>query len=165
MASEKREELEKKVQRAFVETAFLRWESAVIIALTLILTAVSAFDILALPNWAPFVIFLLGRLIEAGLVASSLTDKDLYRKIMHEALRREFDPKQIADKELRGQFQEAVNYRSRIESAIQEQPVPQSDHRKPGQPGQKQAGDHQRDSRDGDAEDGLHRNGRVRRTG
>lgn len=122
MASEKREELEKKVQRAFVENAFLRWESAVIIALTLILTAVSAFDVLALPNWAPFVIFLLGLLIEAGLVASSLTDKDLYRKIMHDALRQEFDPKQIADKGLRSQFQEAINYRSRIESAIQEQP-------------------------------------------
>jgi hypothetical protein len=122
MASEKREELEKKVQRAFVEHAFLRWESAVIIALTLILTAVSAFDVLALPGWSPYVIFLLGALIEAGLVASSLTDKDLYRKVMHDALRQEFDPRLIADKGLRSQFQEAINYRSRIETAIQEQP-------------------------------------------
>lgn len=121
MPNEKREELEKRVQRAYVEHAFFRWESAVIISLSVILAVLSAlqFGVDFLPAWAWL---LAGLLIEAGLVASSLTDKQLYQKIMAEALRREFDPKTIEDKGLRSQFLEAVNYRSRIEAALQEQP-------------------------------------------
>ncbi|MCA9872768.1 MAG: hypothetical protein KC441_03920 [Anaerolineales bacterium] len=121
MPNEKREELEKRVQRAYVEHALFRWESAVVISLTVILAVLSALNwgVDFLPAWAWL---LAGLLVEAGLVASSLTDKQLYQKIMAEALHREFDPKHIEDKELRDQFLEAVNYRTRIEAAIQEQP-------------------------------------------
>ncbi len=121
MANEKREELEKRVKRAYVENAFFRWESAVIISLTVVLAALSALNLGVdfLPAWAWL---LAGLLIEGGLVASSLTDKQLYQKIMAEALHREFDPKHIDDKALREQFLKAINYRRRIESAIQEQP-------------------------------------------
>ncbi|MGB5059107.1 MAG: hypothetical protein WBO48_10440 [Candidatus Promineifilaceae bacterium] len=120
MANEKREELEKRVKRAYVENALFRWESAVIIALTLILTVVAftRFDNIYI-SLLPIVI---GLLAEAAIVASSLTDKQLYQKIMAEALHREFDPKHIDDKALREQFLKAVNYRRRIETAIQEQP-------------------------------------------
>lgn len=122
MANEKREELEKRVKRAYVENALFRWESAVIISLTVILAVLSIPNIGLtdfLPTWAWL---LAGLLSEAGLVASSLTDKQLYQKIMAEALHREFDPKHIDDKALREQFLKAVNYRRRIETAIQEQP-------------------------------------------
>ena len=121
MANEKREELEKRVKRAYVENALFRWESAVIISLTVVLAALSALNLGVdfLPAWAWL---LAGLLIEGGLVASSLTDKQLYQKIMAEALHREFDPKHIDDKALREQFLKAVNYRRRIETAIQEQP-------------------------------------------
>jgi len=121
MANEKREELEKRVKRAYIENAFFRWESAVIISLTVVLAALSALNLGVdfLPAWAWL---LAGLLIEGGLVASSLTDKQLYQKIMAEALHREFDPKHIDDKALREQFLKAVNYRRRIEAAIQEQP-------------------------------------------
>ncbi|MBP6471739.1 MAG: hypothetical protein KBE23_20350 [Chloroflexi bacterium] len=121
MANEKREELEKRVKRAYIENALFRWESAVIISLTVVLAALSALNLGVdfLPAWAWL---LAGLLIEGGLVASSLTDKQLYQKIMAEALHREFDPKHIDDKALREQFLKAVNYRRRIETAIQEQP-------------------------------------------
>ncbi len=120
MANEKREELEKRVKRAYIENAFFRWESAVIIALTLILTVVAFTQLGNTPlSLLPVII---GLLAEAAIVASSLTDKQLYQKIMAEALHREFDPKHIDDKALREQFLKAVNYRRRIEAAIQEQP-------------------------------------------
>jgi len=121
MSNEKREELEKRVKQAYVENAIFRWESAVIISLTVLLTVLSAIGVGVdfLPFWAWL---LAGLLVEAGLVASSLTDKQLYQKIMADALRREFDPKHIEDKALRDQFVKALNYRSRIETAIQEQP-------------------------------------------
>lgn len=121
MANDKREELEQRVKRKFVEHALFRWESAVAISLTLVLAALAAFTPL-LPDSATLWIVLAGLLVEAGLIASSLTDKELYQKVMAEALRREFDPKTIADRRLRAQFDEALDYRARIENAIQEQP-------------------------------------------
>jgi hypothetical protein len=120
MANDKREELEQQVKRKFVEHALFRWESAVAISLTLVLAALAAFTPL-LPDSATLWIILAGLLVEAGLIASSLTDKELYQKVMVEALRREFDPKTIADRNLRQQFQQALDYRTRIEHAIQEQ--------------------------------------------
>lgn len=121
MANDKREELEKRVQRKFVEHAIFRWESAVAISLTLVLAALSAFTPI-LPDSATLWVILAGLLAEGGLIASSLTDKQLYQKVMAEALRRNFDPKTISDRALRQQFVDALDYRTRIETAIQEQP-------------------------------------------
>lgn len=122
MSNDKREELEKRVQRKFVEHALFRWESAVIVGLTVFLSALAVFlgDVGFVPH--PGWILTAGALAEAGLIASSLTDKQLYQKVMAEALRRDFDPKTIADRRLRLQFEEALDYRTRIENAIQEQP-------------------------------------------
>jgi hypothetical protein len=121
MSNDKREELDKRIQKKFVEHALFRWESAVIVGLTLFLAAISGFtDISFLPHqlW----ILAGGALAEAGLIASSLTDKQLYQKVMAEALRRDFDAKSIADRNLRQQFEQALDFRTRIETAIQEQP-------------------------------------------
>lgn len=122
MSNDKREELEKRVQRKFVEHALFRWESAVIVGLTVFLSALAALlgDIGFVPH--PGWILAAGTLAEAGLIASSLTDKQLYQKVMAAALRRDFDSKTIADRRLRLQFEEALDYRTRIENAIQEQP-------------------------------------------
>lgn len=122
MSNDKREELEKRVQRKFVEHALFRWESAVIVGLTVFLSALAVFlgDVGFVPH--PGWILTAGALAEAGLIASSLTDKQLYQKVMAEALRRDFDSKTIADRKLRLQFEEALDYRTRIENAIQEQP-------------------------------------------
>jgi hypothetical protein len=124
MANDKREELEKRVQRKFVEHAVFRWESAVVIALTLV-SAATLFlfkDASFVPDSAWMWTMLAGLLAEGGLIASSLTDKQLFQKVMAEALRRDFDPKTITDRRLRAQFEEALDYRTRIEAAIQEQP-------------------------------------------
>ncbi|MBK8987169.1 MAG: hypothetical protein IPM39_14000 [Chloroflexi bacterium] len=127
MANDKREELESRVKRAYVEHALFRWESAVIISLTMLLTALSlpaVQQLIGMPDFLPawWVWLLAGLLAEGAVIASSLTDKQLYQKIMADALRQEFDPKGIADKTMREQFIKAMNYRQRIEGFLQEQP-------------------------------------------
>lgn len=119
MASEERESLEKKAQKAMIQHAFFRWESAVVIALTLLLAVfaprIPGIDIL--PNWA----WLLGGVIaEAALVYSSYTDPETGRKVVAEMLQEDFHPESLKDKELQRQMQQALDYRSRITTVIRE---------------------------------------------
>lgn len=120
MANKAREQMEKRAQKAIVQHAFMRWESAVIIALTILLTFFSAFFTgLLLPWW---VWLLAGIVAEAMLVYSSLSDDAANKQVVAEMLRSEFQPGRIKTPELRRQVEEAFNYRSRIATAIQEQP-------------------------------------------
>lgn len=119
MANETRELLEKRVQKAILQESFLRWESAVVISLTLVLavlTATSVIDIL--PAW----IWLLGGAIaEGALVYSSLTDQEFGRKVVANLLRHEFQPERLRDKRLQQRVNQALDYRSRINQAIRGQ--------------------------------------------
>lgn len=118
MSDDLRSDLEKKVMKAHVENAFFRWESAVTISATLL--AMVGFA-LAQNVPAAVISLVVGTLIEGIVVASSLTDKELKRKVENELTRRKFDVNQIGDKRLQAQFQEAQDYRQRIETAIDEQ--------------------------------------------
>ncbi|MFZ0546583.1 MAG: hypothetical protein WAM60_14145 [Candidatus Promineifilaceae bacterium] len=119
MASEARETLEKRAQKAIFQNAFFRWESAAVIALTLLLAAFSTlhFIPLPIPAWG----WLLGGAVaEAALVYSSLSDPEHNRQVVAAMLQSEFHPERLADKKLQQQVQEALDYRSRITSAIRE---------------------------------------------
>jgi hypothetical protein len=119
MAENGREPLEKRVQKAIFQESFLRWESAVIISLALILAVISnTTDFLSLiPSW----IWLLGGAVaEAGLVYSSITDPEFGRQVVAKLLRDDFHPERLGDKELQQQMNEALDYRSRIEATIRE---------------------------------------------
>lgn len=120
MANDIQSELEKKVIKAHVEHAFFRWESAVTIAATLL--SMVGFALVANEPMAAAISLAVGTIIESIIVASSLTDKELKRKVENELTRRKFDIKQIGDKHLQAQFQEAQDYQQRIETAIDEQP-------------------------------------------
>ena len=119
MANDLRSELEKKVIKAHVEHAFFRWESAVTISATLLSMVGFA---LAQNSPAAVISLAVGTVIESVIVASSLTDKELKRKVESELTRRKFDIRQIGDKHLQAQFREAQDYQQRIEAAIDEQP-------------------------------------------
>ena len=119
MADNIRTELEKKVYKAHVEHALFRWESAVTIAATLLSMVGFA---LAENTLATIASLAVGTVIEGVIVASSLTDKELKRKVEDELTRRKFDIKKIGDKHLQAQFLEAQDYQQRIEAAINEQP-------------------------------------------
>ena len=102
-----------------LQHAFFRWESAMVIALTLLLTVlgpiISPIDFV--PAWA----WLLGGLAaEAAVVYSSYTDSETGRKVVANMLKDEFHPERIDDKKLQTQVQQALEYRSKITAAIQE---------------------------------------------
>lgn len=120
MTDDRRTEFEKKILKAHVEHAFFRWESAATIAATLLaMVGIPA----ATGNSLTAVIALaIGVILEGVIVASSLTDQELKRKIENELTRQQFDIKQLGDKHLQDQFKEALDYQKRIETAIDEQP-------------------------------------------
>lgn len=120
MASKSREALEKRVQKAILQESFLRWESAVVIAISLLLAVfgpnISFLDFI--PAWT----WLLGGLgAEGMLIYSSLTDPEFGRKVVAGLLHHEFKPERLRDKNLQSQINRALDYRSRINQAIRSQ--------------------------------------------
>lgn len=119
MTQESKETLERRAQKAMLQHAIFRWESAVVIALTLLLTVFGPrIDAVSfLPAWT----WLLGGLLaEALLVYSSYTDAETGRKVVAEMLEDQFEPERLLDKKLQSQVEEALDYRSRITAAIRE---------------------------------------------
>ncbi len=117
MANKARESLEKRAQKAMLQHAFFRWESAVVIALTLLLTVFGSNIAEFVPNW---VWLLSGIIAEAALVYSSYTDPETGRKVVAEMLENEFQPERLNDEYLQQKMEEAFDYRSRITAAIRE---------------------------------------------
>jgi uncharacterized membrane protein len=109
------EELEQKATRAILTRSIYRWESAVIIGLTLVLFA------LVRPPfgfWQQWFWLVLGALGEVGLVWSSLTDPEFRAKAVAEMFREKFKAHDIKSMELRTQVEKALEYRSRIDEVI-----------------------------------------------
>jgi hypothetical protein len=102
-----------------LQHAFFRWESAVVIALTLLLAVfgpnIPAVDFI--PSW---VWLLSGSVAEALLVYSSYSDPETGRQVVAQMLQDDFQPDRLEDKKLQRQVEEALDYRSRITAAIHE---------------------------------------------
>jgi len=109
------DELEKKATRALLTRAVYRWESAVIIGLTLVLTA---FVNPPFPFWQQWFWLALGGLGEIGLVWTSLTDPEFRAKAVAEMFREKFQARSVRDGALRKQVEKAQEYRDRIDQAI-----------------------------------------------
>jgi hypothetical protein len=117
MADRPKLSLEKRARRAMLQHAFFRWESAVVIALTLLLTVFGSSIVELVPSWA----WLIGGLVaEAALVYSSYTDPETGRKVVAEMLRHEFRPERLQDDALQQQMEQALDYRSRITTSVRE---------------------------------------------
>lgn len=117
MSVNSKESLEQRAQRAILQYAFFRPESAILIALTILLTFFAPQYVEILPWWT----WLLGGLAgEAALVFSSLTDADAHRRVVAQMLKDEFHPERLRDPWLQQQVQSAFDYRTRITSAIRE---------------------------------------------
>ena len=119
MASEARETLEKRAQKAIINNALFRWESAAAIGLTLVLAAFSALPFINFPL-EPWMWLLGGGVLEGLLVYSSLSDTKQNQQVIANMLKDEFHPERLSDKNLQQQVQEALDYRSRITTAIRE---------------------------------------------
>jgi len=98
-----RESIEQQAQRAIVQHAFLRWESAAVIAGTILL---SFFFTRPFPWWPWWGWLALGVVAEALIVYTSLTDAETAAKVVSGIFREKFDPRQ--DRAVRQQRQGAL---------------------------------------------------------
>jgi hypothetical protein len=114
------DKLERQARRAIFWHALMRWESATIIALTMIISAflgllavVSSFPV----GWA-LVAFGIGFVIEAIIFISSLTDQEENARVVAQLLRTQYEPKRLRSANLRNQLERALEYQGLIASSI-----------------------------------------------
>lgn len=113
-----RTELQQKAQSVILQYAIFRWESAVIVAVTIVLTF-----LLRRPfSWWPvFGWPLLGIVGLVALVYSSLIDADTNARVLIAQFQEQFDPGTIKDKNLRQQVENGLEYQRRIEMQVRKQ--------------------------------------------
>lgn len=113
--------LERRARRAIFWHALLRWESAVIIALTLVVSA--SLGLLGVANFVPLwwalVALGIGSLTEAMIFISSLTDEEENARVVAEVFRSQFKPKRLRSPKFRTQLNKALEYQGLIASTIQ----------------------------------------------
>ena len=109
------DELEKRAGRAIVARSIYRWESAAIIALTLVL---AVFGRLAIPGWQWWYWLILGFAGEIALVWSSIKDPEFRARAVAEMFREKFRPGAIKNDALRAKVTKALEYRDRIHTTI-----------------------------------------------
>ncbi len=107
--------LPKQAQQTILKYAFLRWESAMIIALTMISTLGVALFISPIPAVGAL---LFGVLAEALIVYSSLNDKKANRQLVDKMLQAKFQPEQLQSIELQQKIKQTLDYRHRIEITL-----------------------------------------------
>lgn len=112
--------LEERAQRAMLQYAMMRPESAVFLAgsalLTFLLTIFDA-SVFGMPNLTWLGVGLVGY---AALVWSSYSDPKTGHKVVNELLRSDFNPRKLKNKHLQSQVDEALEYRTRITDLINE---------------------------------------------
>ena len=114
------DELEQKAGRAILVRSVYRWESAIIIALTMSLALLTLTGVIP----ALFGVFqwwfwlVLGALGETGLVWSSIKDPEFRAKAVSDMFREKFRPREIKNKALRQRVEKALDYRERIDEVI-----------------------------------------------
>ncbi len=113
-----RSELQQRATGTLLQYAVFRWESAVVLAMTIILTFL-------LPRpffwWPRFGWPLLGLIALIVIVYSSLTDANANAEILLTLFQEQFNPRAITDKELRAQVESALEYERRIETQVRQQ--------------------------------------------
>jgi hypothetical protein len=116
-----RSDIQKRAQSAVLQHAFFRWESALVIGLTIVL-----FFLLPrpFPWWPRYGWLVLGLFGLAALIYSSLTDAETNAKVVLRLFQEQFDTRRIRDKELRSDLETALEYQRRIEVQVRQQDRP-----------------------------------------
>jgi len=113
--TQRKNELKQRATQAIVAHAFFRLESALTIALTIILVALFPQPF---PWWQWWYWLVLGVIGEALLVYTSITDEMTSRRVVADLLRQEFNPGEIHSVEYRQRVEKALEYRQRIEQHV-----------------------------------------------
>jgi len=112
-----RTELERQAWRAMLSFAIFRLESALTIAVTIILIFVFPSPFLWWQWWYWLVI---GLVAEALIIYTSLSDPALAQKVVADMLRGEFNPRGLRSAKYRDKVEKALEYRERIEGVIRQ---------------------------------------------
>jgi len=110
-----RKDIEKQARRALIEHAVLRWESAVTLAMTILL---AIFYPAPFPWWRWYYWVILGTLGEALIIYTSLTDERTGQQVVEDLFEEQHNPRLIKTKAYREQYEKAQDYRRQIQSAI-----------------------------------------------
>jgi len=107
--------LKRKVTGAIIEHAFFRLESALTIALTIILYFLYPQPF---PWWQPWYWLVVGAVAEVLIVFTSITDETTGRQVVTDMLRQQFNPGEIRSSQYRSRVEKALEYRQRIEEHV-----------------------------------------------
>ncbi len=108
-------ELKRKTTRAILAHAFFRLESALVVALTIVLVALLPHPF---PWWQWWYWLVIGLVGEALIIYTSITDEMTSRKVVADMLRQQFNPAEIRTPEYRQRVEKALQYRQRIETHV-----------------------------------------------
>jgi hypothetical protein len=113
-------QMSKRERSALLSYALFRWESAVTLAMTLIL-AVFVPDPFrgAVSFWGAWVWIALGVLAEALIVLTTLSDPDVRVRIVGQLIRARFGLDAIADVDLRQRIAKSIDTREQMEAMLQ----------------------------------------------
>lgn len=112
------DELRRRAMWAMWSYAFFRWESAVVIALVILLTF---FLPQPFPWWQPWYWIAGGVVAELALIYSSFTDPEVGARVVAEMLRETFNPRRLQNPANQARVEKAFQYRAQIEAAIRAQ--------------------------------------------
>jgi DNA repair ATPase RecN len=115
-----RSEIVKRVQKATVQYAFIRWENAVVIGGTILLYY---FLPRPLPGWPGWGWPVLGILAVAALVVSTLTDNQSKAKVQMALYEDRFNPAKLKGARLQQEVTSALSVLRQVETYIAKQPV------------------------------------------
>jgi hypothetical protein len=108
----RKDELKQRATRAIIAHAFFRLESALVIALTIILVFLFPQPF---PWWQWWYWLILGVAGEILVIYTSITDEMTGRRVVSDMLRQEFNPAEIRAPEYRQRVEKALEYRQQIE--------------------------------------------------
>ena len=111
-------EMREQIKKSVLSYSIFRPESAVVIAMTLILATLSLLNLPWFPGtWWMWLLF--GLIGEGLIVLSTLRDEKFYRQVLDEMFRARFDITQLRNPELRQKVSKALEYRELIAKEIE----------------------------------------------
>lgn len=117
------EEMKQQIQKTVLSYAFFRPESALVIAITIILVGLSFLNLSWLPGeWWLWLLF--GLVGEALIMLTTLRDEELYKQVLDKMFRQEFDINKLRSPDLRQKLSEALEYRGSIVKEIEREEDP-----------------------------------------
>jgi hypothetical protein len=114
------DELRERAAKALIAHAVFRWESAVTLAVTLILTILFPDPFRGvLPFWQWWFWLILGVVAESLIVVTSVYDPEVRKRVVGDLFREKFNPQEIATRTYRQKLVKALEYREQMEFLLQ----------------------------------------------